>query len=115
MPRELREALLLWREKHHIAEDDPALAILELLQLHAKYIPVRSREPVAPPGFEEFRDTLERIDQQAKTFGKLSLELIQELRQQRVGKAPSIWPAILLAAVAGIVTGFLAAHLIPWP
>lgn len=112
---ELRAGIARWQQKHGIADSDPALAFVELLDLYVTSL--RARTPDAPPlRFEEFRSTLELLDARSRSFAKHAAELTHELRQtaqtQRQLRRVSLL-ALGLTAVAAFIAGFLLG-LHPW-
>ena len=58
----LQNAVLEWQKKYGIRDGDPMLASLELFHIY-----LRTFEPSAngsrPPTFEEFRESIELLDQ----------------------------------------------------
>ena len=107
----LQNAVLEWQKKYGIRDGDPMLASLELFHIY-----LRTSEPTAsgsrPPTFEEFRESIELLDQRTKTFAKQASELIQELRklpdtarQMRSGRGTLFFLLLLAALAAGIAIG----------
>ena len=110
----LQNAVLEWQKKYGIRDGDPMLASLELFHIY-----LRTHEPSAngarPPTFEEFRESIELLDQRTKTFAKQAAELIQELRklpatarQMRAGRDPILLLLFVIALAAGIAIGKFA-------
>ena len=110
----LQTAVLEWQKKYGIRDGDPMLASLELFHIY-----LRTFEPSAngsrPPTFEEFRESIELLDQRTKTFAKQATELIQELRklphiagQMRAGRGVILFLLLLVALAAGIAIGRFA-------
>ena len=78
----LEQAVVTWRTKHHIREDDPMLAALDLVRVYLAHAPLPARDAAeVPPTYAEFRETVELLDRRANAFGKQSLDLIVELRK----------------------------------
>lgn len=109
----LQNGVLEWQKKYGIRDGDPMLASLELFHLY-----LRTNEPKAngsakeslPPTFGEFRESIEILDQRAKTFAKHATELIQELRKlpestRKMRSGGSFMVFLLLALLAGIAIG----------
>jgi len=107
----LQNAVLEWQKKYGIRDGDPMLASLELFHIY-----LRTQEPPAnglrPPTFEEFRESIELLDQRTKTFAKHAAELIQELRklpattrQVRFSRIVIFLVLLVAALAAGIVIG----------
>lgn len=107
----LRAGIARWQQKYGIADGDPALACVELFDLYVASL--RQRTPDGPPlRFEEFRTTMEFLDQRSKGFAKHAAELTHELRQatqtQRRLRRASLLSIVLIALaayVAGLLTG----------
>ena len=78
----LEQAVVAWRTKHQIREDDPMLAALDLVRVYLAHAPLPARDAAeVPPTYAEFRETVELLDRRANSFGKQSLDLIVELRK----------------------------------
>jgi hypothetical protein len=110
----LQNAVLEWQKKYGIRDGDPMLASLELFHIY-----LRTQKPSAngtcPPTFEEFRESIELLDQRTKTFAKQAAELIQELRklpetarQMRFGRSLMLLILMLGALATGIAIGKFA-------
>ena len=110
----LQNAVLEWQKKYGIRDGDPMLASLELFHIY-----LRTFEPSAngsrPPTFEEFRESIELLDQRTKTFAKQAAELIQELRklpatarQMRSSRGVIFFLLLCVALAAGIAIGKFA-------
>lgn len=110
----LQNAILEWQKKYGIRDGDPMLASLELFHIY-----LQTSAPATtgsrPPTFEEFRESIELLDQRTKTFAKQATELIQELRklpeaarQVRGSRTALLVLVVLAAFAAGIVIGKLA-------
>ncbi len=110
----LQNAVLEWQKKYGIQDGDPMLASLELFHIY-----LRTFEPPVtgsrPPTFEEFRESIELLDQRTKTFAKQATELIQELRklpqmvrQMRSGRGLILFLLLLITLAAGIAIGKFA-------
>ena len=107
----LQNAVLEWQKKYGIRDGDPMLASLELFHIY-----LRTNEPTAsgsrPPTFEEFRESIEFLDQRTRTFAKQAAELIQELRKlpeaalrMNLGRCLILLLLVLGAFAAGIAIG----------
>ena len=111
----LQQAVTEWRTKHQVREDDPMLAVLDLVRLYLAHAPLSVREaPEVPPSYGEFRETVELLDRRGNAFAKQSLDLIIELRRVAGPGTPrpqlSIKPLLLIAALA-LAAGFLLGRL----
>jgi len=109
----LRAAILEWQKKYGIRDGDPMLATLELFHIYFEGLQVRDAATAHRPLlFEEFRGSLELVDERAKSFVKQSAELIGEMRtfsalqeQLRSFRASGIILLALAAAGAGVLLG----------
>jgi hypothetical protein len=111
----LEQAVATWRTKHHIREDDPMLAALDLVRVYLAHAPLPARDAAeVPPTYAEFRETVELLDRRANAFGKQSLDLIVELRKvvdRRARKRELSLTALLLIAGLAVVAGFYLGRL----
>jgi hypothetical protein len=107
----LANAISEWQRKHRIADDDPIIAVLELVRLQLQHAHInRDDAGAAPPGFEDFRGTIELLDRRSKAFIHQASDLVAELRRfglnvKRINRAHVATQLALL--VAGIVIGGL--------
>ena len=112
----LPRAIAEWQHKHHIADDDPILAVLELVRLQLQHARInRDDADAAPPGFEDFRGTIELLDRRSKAFIHQASDLVAELRRfglnlKRINRARVATQLALL--VGGIVIGGLLTRLL---
>jgi hypothetical protein len=108
----LAKSIAEWQHRHRIADDDPILAILELVRLQVQHARAGHDDiDAAPPGFEDFRGTIELLDRRSKAFIQQATDLIGELRRfgqnvQRINRARFI-TQLLLIALGGAVGGLL--------
>jgi hypothetical protein len=108
----LARAISEWQRKHHIGDDDPVIAVLELVRLqlqHASH--ERDGAQTAPPSFEEFRGTVELLDRRSKAFISQAADLIAELRRfgqnvQRLNRFR--FAVVVLMTVLGVAAGLVA-------
>jgi len=109
----LARAVADWQRKHRIADDDPILAILELVRLQIQHTRANRDDPdAAPPGFEDFRGTIELLDRRSKAFIQQATDLIAELRRfglnvKRIDRTRHVMQLVLIALSAA-VGGLLA-------
>jgi hypothetical protein len=109
-----QKELLELQKKYGIRDGDPAFALLELVHLYLRKFPP-SPNGSPSPTFEEFRESIETLDQRTKTFAKQAAELTQELRK-RPATTRQMWLwcgvilaiLILVALAAGIAIGKFA-------
>jgi len=111
----LEQAVVTWRTKHQIREDDPMLAALDLVRVYLAHAPLPPRDAAeVPPSYAEFRETVELLDRRANAFGKQSLDLIVELRkvaEHGTAKRELSIAALLLIAGLAVVAGFYLGRL----
>jgi hypothetical protein len=78
----LTRAIGEWQRKHHIADGDPMIAVLELVRIYLKHSRETENDPaVSPPSFEDFRGTVELLDRRSKAFVHQATDLVAELRR----------------------------------
>ena len=109
----LAKSIADWQHKHRIADDDPVLAVLELVRLQIQHAHAsRDDADAAPLSFEDFRGTIELLDRRSKAFIQQATDLIAELRRfglnvQRIKRA-RLFTQLLLIALGGAIGGLLA-------
>ena len=107
----LTHAISEWQRKHRIADDDPILAVLDLVRLQLQHARAdRERDDLAPPSFEDFRGTIELLDRRSKAFVQQATDLITELRRfglnlQRLNRARLLTQLVLV--MLGVAVGAL--------
>jgi len=112
----LANAISDWQRKYRIADDDPIIAVLELVRLQLQHARInRDDAGAAPPGFEDFRGTIELLDRRSKAFIHQASDLVAELRRfglnvHRINRARVATQFALL--VAGMVIGGLLIRLL---
>ena len=78
----LARAISDWQRKHHIADGDPMIAVLELVRIYLKHSHETDGDLAAsPPSFEDFRGTIELLDRRSKAFAQQATDLVGELRR----------------------------------
>jgi hypothetical protein len=108
----LERAIREWQRKHHIADDDPIIAVLELVRLqlqHASH--ERDGTQTSRPSFEEFRGTVELLDRRSKVFIGQAADLVAELRRfgQNVQRLNRFRFAVVVVMTAlGVAAGLFA-------
>lgn len=112
----LAKSIAEWQHKHRIANDDPVLAVLELVRLQIQHArPNRDDADAAPPSFEDFRGTIELLDHRSKAFIQQATDLTAELRRfglnvQRINRARLVTQLLFIAlggAIGGLLTRLL--------
>ena len=112
----IARAVSEWQRKHRIADDDPILAVLELVRLQLQHAQEnRANDDATPPSFDDFRGTIELLDRRSKAFVQQSTDLVAELRRfalnlRRVNAARVFTQLLLL--VGGAVIGALLARFV---
>lgn len=107
----LKNAVLEWQKKYGIRDGDPLLASLELFHIYIHIThPPAGQQGSRPPTFDDFRASVELLDQRSKGFAKQAGELIQELRiapdiQRRLRAYNA--SALLLTFIGAFATGLL--------
>ena len=107
----LARAISEWQRKHHIADSDPMIAVLELVRIYLKHSRETNNDPAAsPPSFEDFRGTVELLDRRSKAFIHQAADLVAELRRfghnvSRINRARLITHCVFigLGALAGVL------------
>ena len=112
----LAAAIADWQRKHRIADDDPILAVLELVRLQLQHArDGREDDDLAPPGYDDFRSTIELLDRRSKAFVQQASDVVTELRRfglnlQRMNRARLVTQLMLVvlgAAVGALITRLL--------
>ena len=107
----LARAIGEWQRKHHIADGDPMISALELVRIYLLHARKIDNDPAAsPPGFEDFRGTIELLDRRSKAFIHQAADLVAELRRfghnvSRINRARFITHCLFvgLGALAGVL------------
>ena len=107
-------AISEWQRKHRIADDDPVLAVLELMRLQLQHVQAsRPVDNAAPPTFEDFRSTIELLDRRSKGVRSARNGVVRELRQfgPFVGRLNCARVfSLIVAVLLGVIVGALAAR-----
>ena len=111
----LAVAISDWQRKHRIADGDPMIAALELVQIYLRHAREIGDNPAAPPpSFEDFRSTIELLDRRSKSFVQQASDVIVELRRfrqslERLNRSRFLTHLVLIALsiVAGALIGRL--------
>ena len=112
----LAKSIAEWQRKHRIAEDDPILAVLELVRLQIQHTRAnRDDADAAPPSFEDFRDTIELLDRRSKAFINQSADLLTALRRfglnvQRMNRGRFVTQLMLV--ILGAIIGAILVRLL---
>jgi hypothetical protein len=111
----LEDAVASWRTKHHIREDDPMMAALDLVRVYLAHAPRPLPDSAeVPASYAEFRETVELLDRRADSFAKQSLDLIIELRRvadRGSTKRELSFTALVLLVMVATAAGYLLARL----
>lgn len=110
----LQRAIGEWQRKHHIADDDPMIATLDLVRVYLEHSHDLAQRDDAPiPSFEDFRSTIELLDRRSKSVISQASDLVAEMRRfgqnvERLNR-PHFALLLLLIGCASLV-GFLIAR-----
>lgn len=102
---EFQNAVLRWREKHRLQENDPIFHLLELFQIHQRHWDSDRRS--GQPSAMDYEEALERLAENIALLGQTSETLLRELRSHTENRR-MIQPAIvglLLTAFFSTLTG----------
>ena len=112
----LAVAVSEWQRKHRIADDDPMIAVLELVRIYLRHTrEVGDNPPAPPPSFEDFRSTIELLDRRSKSFVQQAVDIVGELRRfgQSVERLNcSRFLTQLMLVTLGVVAGVLIGRLL---
>ena len=104
-------AIAEWQRKYGIADNDPMIAMLDLVRIHLRHAHEIDDDPDAPtPPFEDFRSTIVLLDQCAKTFSKQASQILGQLGAfaravERINREGLI--IHLAFAAVGVAAGYL--------
>ena len=106
-------ALVQWREKHRLREDDAVLLLVDLFRIHQQHWDELRRREL--PSFEQFRSDITRLVETARGIQELTAGLHERLQGGATRfQAPSVTrTAAWLAALAGGLAGYLLGR--AWP
>ena len=110
---EFDAAVVEWRDKHRLREDDAALLLVELFRIHQRHWDELRRREI--PSFEQFRADITKLLGAAQTFQQQSAALVEALRgQSPASRARRITrAAAIFAALAALLAGYLIGKV--WP
>lgn len=110
---DFEQAVVSWRERHKLLEDDAVLLLVELFRIHQRHWDELRRREI--PSFEQFRTDIAKLAETARTFQGQSAGLLDVLRE-----IPSThlaaWvtrTAAFFAALASLLAGYLLGR--AWP
>jgi hypothetical protein len=112
----LAVAIADWQQKHRIADGDPMIAALDLVRIYLRNARKLDDDPEAPPpGFEDFRSTIELLDRRSKSFVQQAADIVAELRRfgqsvERLNRNRFLTQLMLVTL--GIITGVLIGRLL---
>jgi thermostable 8-oxoguanine DNA glycosylase len=107
-------AVVEWKHKHRIRDDDPMLASLELLELFFQNVRIQIPDSSSAT-IVEVRAAIQQLDRLVKDFAKQTRELTVEIRRaSHSGKAAHQATGVWFVAIACLLAGFLAGKLVPW-
>ena len=111
--QEFAEALKVWREKHHLREDDPVMLLTELFRIHQSHWDELRR--LKPPGLEDLQGIADQMTSVLSTAQAQGLEILQQLAELKGSQQPPgvrHWVAITAVAL-GAAGGFALG--LAWP
>jgi hypothetical protein len=73
------KAVTEWKHEHHVRDDDPMLASVELLEIFFQNVRIQIPDS-GTATIAEVRSALQQLDRLAKDFSKQTRELVVELR-----------------------------------
>ena len=80
-------ALVQWREKHRLREDDAVLLLVDLFRIHQQHWDELRRREL--PSFEQFRSDITRLVETARGIQELAAALHERLQvgATQIGRA----------------------------
>ncbi|MBN9689270.1 MAG: hypothetical protein J0M24_03445 [Verrucomicrobia bacterium] len=104
---DFESALVQWREKHRLREDDAVLLLVDLFRIHQQHWDELRRREL--PSFEQFRSDITRLVETARAIQELATGLHERLQRGVTHvPAPTVTrTAAWLATLAGGLAGYL--------
>lgn len=104
---DFESALVQWREKHRLREDDAVLLLVDLFRIHQQHWDELRRREL--PSFEQFRSDITRLVETTRAIQELSAGLYERLHSgfTRVPAPTVTRTAAWLATLAGGLAGYL--------
>lgn len=105
----IANAVLQWKQKHSVREDDPMLASLELLEIFFQNVKIQVPD-TGTATIYEVRAAIQQLERLAKDFSKETRELVVEIRtvpKLKKDLAGGQTSALILTAVACLGAGIL--------
>jgi hypothetical protein len=103
------KAVVEWRDKHRLREEDAVMLLVELFRIHQQHWDELRRREI--PSFEQFRADIAKLVGAVQTFQQQTAALLELLRSQpptrraeRITRAAAIF-ATLAALLAGYLIG----------
>ena len=110
---EFTKAVVTWRDKHRLREDDAVLLLVELFRIHQQHWDqIRRREL---PAFAEFRADIGKLAEAARAFQVQTAALLEAMRAHpaAVRSATISRTTAIFAALACVVGGYLIGRFRP--
>ena len=108
----LERAIGEWQRNHHIADGDPMIAALELVRVYLQHARHDDSQDAVIPSFDDFRSTIELLDQRSKSFINQASDLVSELRRfgqnvERLNRVRLVMVVAMvsLATIIGVLLG----------
>lgn len=108
----LEHAIGEWQRKHHVADGDPMIAVLELVRVYLQHARHDDSQDAVIPSFDDFRSTIELLDRRSKSFINQAADLVAELRHfgqnvERLNRVRlvTVFVVVALATMIGVLIG----------
>jgi hypothetical protein len=110
---EFTKAVVEWRDKHRLREDDAVTLLVELFRIHQQHWDQIRRREI--PAFGEFRADIGKLAEAARTFQVQSTALLEVVRDHPAGvrSVRITRAAACFAALACLLGGYLIGRF--WP
>ena len=108
----MQDAVKQWQAKHHVENNDPALALVELMGIRLHYFSIPPEKPNSPLD-DNFRVTVGKLEVQTKALldeGQALREHIGFLRQKIEAMQRASFAEELLLILLSAGVGALAHH-----
>ena len=110
---EFAKAVVAWRDKHRLREDDAVTFLVDLFRIHQRHWDELRRREL--PAFGEFRTGIGKLAEAARTFQAESAALLEAMRNQPAGEklVRITRTAAIFAALACLFAGYLIGRFRP--
>ena len=110
---DFEKAIVQWRERYKLREDDASLMLIELFRIHQKHWDALRRREM--PSFIQFRSDISSLIEAAKNFrqqASVLTEMLKKLPQLRESATVTL-AAASFAALSFLLAGYLIGR--AWP